>query len=307
MRRFSVVLLLASPFLYGASYDCTKAVTLIEQSICSNRQLSALDDALAVAYKKALNISLYSRSIEKNQRNWLQLIRNTCQTKTCLNSAYTSRIAELNQDTDFLKPYLLLGECKIRSFMKVGGTAMSNVTINEIFSQNCTIDKKFIFFDGLKCIKPHYEVQKIKLFFEDEESYEKGSAPYYQIKSTLKTLVIACEETKNTWTFDILDNDTLGYYGDGRYFYLVRKNMMNDNIAKQGESCIQSTCGQGLVCLSWQKVEYDSSNVFHTCEILCHDDSIFSIQSNIACPDDQQCIKSNTDDKGDICRHPNKT
>jgi uncharacterized protein len=58
MRYFPIALLLVSQFLYGAAFDCTKAVTLVEQSICSNKQLSALDDSLGVAYKKALNISL---------------------------------------------------------------------------------------------------------------------------------------------------------------------------------------------------------------------------------------------------------
>lgn len=98
-RYFSVALLLASPLAYSTSFDCSKASMLVEQSICSNKQLSALDDTLSAAYTNALKTSSNPNSIRERQRSWIQSERNSCQNTTCLKSVYTSRLEELSNNT----------------------------------------------------------------------------------------------------------------------------------------------------------------------------------------------------------------
>jgi uncharacterized protein len=98
-RYFSVALLLTSPLAYSASFDCDKASTLVEQSICSNNQLSTLDDTLSATYIKALKASSNPSSIRERQRNWIQSERNTCKNITCLTAAYTSRLGEFRKST----------------------------------------------------------------------------------------------------------------------------------------------------------------------------------------------------------------
>ena len=44
--------LLLSTILYSASFDCSKASTGTEKTICNNDDLSQLDSELALIYKK---------------------------------------------------------------------------------------------------------------------------------------------------------------------------------------------------------------------------------------------------------------
>lgn len=92
-----LVSLLVSNSVYSASFDCTKAKTLAETVICSNPQLSDLDELLMNSYKKTLERSEGDETIKTAQRDWLKNSRNKCQTVECLKQAYTTRIAELNE------------------------------------------------------------------------------------------------------------------------------------------------------------------------------------------------------------------
>jgi Uncharacterized protein conserved in bacteria, putative lipoprotein len=91
-----IVLLIFSVNSYGASFNCAKANTWPEKVICSNHQLSNLDDLLVSSYKKALSSTSHKESLKAAQKKWLESIRNACQNTACLKSDYSSRIAELN-------------------------------------------------------------------------------------------------------------------------------------------------------------------------------------------------------------------
>lgn len=90
-----IVLLSSSSGSYSASFDCKKAVTLVEQTICSNQELSDLDLQLATVYKKALANSSNQKALKAKQREWLNLERNPCQELACIKDAYLSRLTEL--------------------------------------------------------------------------------------------------------------------------------------------------------------------------------------------------------------------
>lgn len=91
----TIALLVFSGGVFAAGFDCSKAATLVEQSICANKQLSELDDALSAGYKKALAGPGNSEAIKKRQKEWIVGERNKCPDTACLKNAYTKRIAEL--------------------------------------------------------------------------------------------------------------------------------------------------------------------------------------------------------------------
>ena len=95
-----VMVLLGSSFnSYAASFDCKKATTLVEQAICSNQKLSNLDQQLATIYKEALANSPNQEALRKQQQEWLNLKRNSCQEIACIKDAYLSRLTELRDST----------------------------------------------------------------------------------------------------------------------------------------------------------------------------------------------------------------
>lgn len=91
----------------AASFDCTKAGTKIEKLICSNPELSALDEELGDEYQSEVNSydSDKASHIVNVQKRWLKTTRNKCSDKACLIEAYTSRIKEFKYLSPFFGVY----------------------------------------------------------------------------------------------------------------------------------------------------------------------------------------------------------
>lgn len=94
MRTFlGLVLLLCFSPLQAASFDCAKASTRMEKLICADEVLSKLDEALNLAYKRALKTSNSSAVIKAWQRDWLKSWKVTgCETSLCLLKAFAEQI-----------------------------------------------------------------------------------------------------------------------------------------------------------------------------------------------------------------------
>ncbi len=105
MKNLSLVALsLASACLIStpanaASFDCNKAATWAEKTICKNPELSKFDDAMAIKYKSALAESSdfedsksYKDRMITEQREWLKFQRNTCKESDCLEREYKERV-----------------------------------------------------------------------------------------------------------------------------------------------------------------------------------------------------------------------
>lgn len=89
--------LLASPVLQAAGFDCAKAASAVEKSICSNGSLSELDSRLSHLYRDTL-AEVSGRDAERvknDQRAWIKE-RNRCGDDKCLADSYSKRIEELN-------------------------------------------------------------------------------------------------------------------------------------------------------------------------------------------------------------------
>src|SRR5471032_734224 len=77
---------------YAASFNCMKLHTRIEKLICSDQELSKLDDELASTYKLARQAPTDWEPIGVEvQKNWLNE-RNKCFNSTCLIKMYREQI-----------------------------------------------------------------------------------------------------------------------------------------------------------------------------------------------------------------------
>jgi uncharacterized protein YecT (DUF1311 family) len=80
----------------AASFDCNKATTRVEKAVCSNPELSKLDEQLAKAYHDALArlSSKGQKETREYQRQWLKQLPG-CQSDGCLEDFYEKRIEQL--------------------------------------------------------------------------------------------------------------------------------------------------------------------------------------------------------------------
>jgi len=93
------------------SFDCAKARTRIEKTICADRAIADLDEYLGRYYAAARReIPGAGACLQADQAQWLKATRDVCADSPCLQSAYLSRLAEL----DPLQP---------------GATALKHVTL----------------------------------------------------------------------------------------------------------------------------------------------------------------------------------
>jgi|WetSurMetagenome_2_1015567.scaffolds.fasta_scaffold10503_1 uncharacterized protein len=92
---FALMLLFPPTYASGASFNCKKSHTFIEHAICSNQQLSKLDDELDRAYKNTLQVAIDPASLKEEQRAWLTDKRNVCQDVACLTRVYKQRLESL--------------------------------------------------------------------------------------------------------------------------------------------------------------------------------------------------------------------
>jgi uncharacterized protein len=89
-----------APAAAGASFDCGKATTPIEKTICADPALATLDGRLASVYAQA------KKNVDAKylgQARWLRVERNGCSTRkdlgSCLSFAYNERIRVLESLT----------------------------------------------------------------------------------------------------------------------------------------------------------------------------------------------------------------
>jgi uncharacterized protein len=78
----------------GASFDCTKATSDDEKTICGDAALSTLDEQLARAYKQALQKGPRTK-VQADQKAWLKERGGCGADSYCLTNLYNRRIAQL--------------------------------------------------------------------------------------------------------------------------------------------------------------------------------------------------------------------
>ena len=126
MKKIVLILSFFVLFTHAASFDCKKARTSVEKHICSDANLSTLDEELAKVYKKVLKLSIQNRLskydgssnynfFKQKQKKWLKARNKNCskykgnEQKECLLSYYTSRIEKLKEFDDGAMVYRNFG------------------------------------------------------------------------------------------------------------------------------------------------------------------------------------------------------
>ncbi|MBZ0093917.1 MAG: lysozyme inhibitor LprI family protein [Sulfuricella sp.] len=84
----------------AASFDCGKAQSTVEKMVCTDTELSRLDEEIAKVYGEVLKIFPDEALLKKQQRGWLKA-RNQCKEITCVRDYYRGRLAELNEANVF--------------------------------------------------------------------------------------------------------------------------------------------------------------------------------------------------------------
>ena len=107
MRTIILALLMAFTMQVGvaqaASFDCAKAVTETEKAICSDPELSALDESLSFVYSTLSEITENKDFLIKEQRDWLKSRETLGAGWGQLYSIISTRIHSLSHTFNFLK------------------------------------------------------------------------------------------------------------------------------------------------------------------------------------------------------------
>lgn len=93
---FAMLLTLVSVHSNATSFDCTKAASFAEKSICTDSALSRLNEQLNSEYVRALDAAQNKGQVRQDQRDWLRL-RNNCKTASCLTASMTDRLRALSR------------------------------------------------------------------------------------------------------------------------------------------------------------------------------------------------------------------
>jgi len=91
---FAMLLTLVSAHSNATSFDCTKAASFAEKSICTDSALSRLDEQMNSEYVRALDAAPNKAQVRQDQRDWLRL-RDNCKTASCLTASMTDRLSVL--------------------------------------------------------------------------------------------------------------------------------------------------------------------------------------------------------------------
>lgn len=95
LATFGALCATLSPTVQAASFDCSKAGSANEKTICSDPELSHLDDQLGRAYRRARQAASDRRSFRvASDQQWLWREQN-CHDRACLLSWYQRRQREL--------------------------------------------------------------------------------------------------------------------------------------------------------------------------------------------------------------------
>ena len=100
-----LVLLAVAPAIHAASFDCSKAHTKIEKTICSDPKLSAADEQMAASYKTTIantgRALIPVKDLQTDQVAWLTLIQSRCDSAGCLANAYRDRVRTLQNNSNY--------------------------------------------------------------------------------------------------------------------------------------------------------------------------------------------------------------
>jgi len=170
--------------LQAASFNCNKAKTSIEKQICTDPNLSQMDEQMSMLYKKVLDLSLQNKIskyegssnyhyFKLKQKKWLKQRNKTCsnykakEQRECLESYYKAQIEKLKIFAD--------GSMKYRNFGHVIYLDTHRPYIATQFKPYMTKQEYKKFFDKWKRWTDAYDVCKDRFGVIDDTCAKKVS------------------------------------------------------------------------------------------------------------------------------------
>ncbi len=93
----TAMVLLAATSAAAQSFDCSKAQSAVEKTICGDTELRELDEHLGRYYAAARAVLEGGAScLQRDQAQWLTATRGACRDVACLKTVYLNRLAELD-------------------------------------------------------------------------------------------------------------------------------------------------------------------------------------------------------------------
>lgn len=96
MTRLILLTLLAIPFASNAaSFDCAKAKSLVEITICNDDELSLMDDELGQIYRSAKAVAPDKKAFQQTSQAAWQRRERDCRSRSCIVNWYIERKSSL--------------------------------------------------------------------------------------------------------------------------------------------------------------------------------------------------------------------
>lgn len=103
MKKLLTLVLLLTITLFGASFDCSKAKTDVEKTICSDKELSVIDENLSKVFKEVIKTTKDKNQLKNKQFAWMKE-RNECKDVKCLIDSYHLQLDYLEKKTQDRHP-----------------------------------------------------------------------------------------------------------------------------------------------------------------------------------------------------------
>lgn len=92
-----ISLVFTSGVAESVGFDCAKARTLVEKTICADENLAKVDEAVNELYGPLLRDSFNPILLKQEQIYWLKNKRDKCDSAECIRQAYRKRRDQLNR------------------------------------------------------------------------------------------------------------------------------------------------------------------------------------------------------------------
>jgi len=117
----SIALVIMHTTGFAGGFNCAKARTGTEHMICSDSELSSLDDVLNRTYQQVSARMNPAKNLVNDQRKWIIEERNMCRDLKCLNKAYRARIAYLENYVSSKSNVCLFSESSLEGYWQGNG------------------------------------------------------------------------------------------------------------------------------------------------------------------------------------------
>jgi len=246
LLKMIITLLIFIVFLpnisFAASFNCQEATQEVDKTICSNQELTKLDEKMSKYYFK-LKESLDKKSsgtLLKKQKRWLKQRTKKCNSSdaNCLMSLYKARILELRERHENLIPYTLTKKEAFQGLKGVCNFNDENIPIDTLIYAGGAYSGKKINF---QIDQSGHQATQFEVIVNSPDkpvalilgAYEPSIWNIAWTQGTLITAVVATGYHRQAVSG--LPNDTpilISSYDNGGpcgYLYIVEKNLRKIN------------------------------------------------------------------------------